>query len=118
MIRLLDEPAGLPAGRLAAAADLTPASTTQMLGLLEGRGFVARERHPTDRRVVVVVLTDEGRRLTTERRDAFRALWTELLGDLDPAQLAAGVEVFERVARVLETLADRRAAQEPAASTS
>ncbi len=99
----------LPAGRLAAAADLTPASTTQMLDLLEKRGFVDRERHPTDRRVVVTALTDEGRRLTTERRAQFRALWDEALGELEEAELIAGVRVLERMAHVLEVLAERRA---------
>ncbi len=103
----------LAAGRLAAAADLTPASTTQLLDLLEKRGMVVRERDPADR-VVVVVFTPEGRRLTAERRVQFRGLWEKVLGDLGEAELATGVEVLERVARVLETLAERREAAESA----
>ena len=101
----------LAAGRLAAAADLTPASTTQMLDLLEKRGMVVRERDPVDRRVVVAALTPEGRRLTAERRVQFRGLWEEVLGDLGEAELATGVEVLERVARVLDTLAERKDAE-------
>ena len=108
LLSLLDADAGLPAGRLAAAADLTPATTTQMLDLLEKRAFVARERHPTDRRIVVAVLTDEGRRLVEERRAAFRALWEEHLGDLSEEELATGVLVVERMGSVLEVLAERR----------
>lgn len=101
----------LASGRLAAAADLTPASATQMLDLLEKRGMVVRERDLIDRRVVVAALTPEGRRLTAERRAEFRALWEEVLGDLDEAELAVGVEVLERIARVLELLAERKAAE-------
>lgn len=101
----------LAAGRLAAAADLTPASTTQMLDLLEKRGMVVRERDPVDRRVVVAALTPEGRRLTAERRVQFRGLWEEVLGDLSEAEFATGVEVLERVARVLDTLAERKDAE-------
>ncbi|MCW3010857.1 MAG: transcriptional regulator, MarR family [Solirubrobacterales bacterium] len=100
----------LPSGRLAAAADLTPASTTQMLDLLEKRGYVTRERDTRDRRVVVAVLTEEGRRLTAERRGEFRARWAELLGELDEAEHEAGVRVLERMARVLEELAERKRA--------
>ena len=100
----------LPSGRLAAAADLTPASATQMLDLLEKRGMVVRERDPLDRRVVVAALTAEGRRLTAQRRAEFRALWEEMLGDLDEAELAAGIAVLGRVAQVLEVLAERKAA--------
>lgn len=107
---LLDSPR-LPAGRLAAAADLAPASATQMLDLLEKRGMVARERDPRDRRVVVVTLTPEGRRLTQDRRAEFRALWAEVMHDLDEEQLALGVDVLERVSRLLELLAERQAAE-------
>jgi DNA-binding MarR family transcriptional regulator len=39
-----------------------------MLVLLEGRGLVARERHPDDSRARVVTLTTKGRRL-------FQRLW-------------------------------------------
>ena len=107
----------LPAGRLAAAADLTPASTTQMLDVLERRGMVMREREASDRRVVVASLTEEGRRLTTERRAAFRELWEERMADLAPEQLAAGTEVLQRIAGFLEELSARKAAQ-PAGAAS
>ena len=107
---LLDSPR-LPAGRLAAAADLAPASATQMLDLLEKRGMVTRERDSQDRRVVVVTLTPEGRRLTQDRRAEFRALWAEVMHDLDEEQLAVGVDVLERVSRLLELLAERQAAE-------
>ena len=100
----------LPAGRLAAAADLTPASTTQTLDVLERRGMVRRERDPDDRRVVVASLTSEGRRLTAERREAFRGLWEEMLGDLEPRQLKAGTVVLTRIAAFLEELSARKAA--------
>ena len=110
LIALLEHPS-LPAGRLAAAADQTPASTTQMLDLLQKRGLVVRERDPEDRRVVTVALTPEGRRQTEERRAEFRELWADVMGDLGDEQLAVGVEVLERVGRLLERLAARQAAE-------
>jgi DNA-binding MarR family transcriptional regulator len=113
MLTCLLEHPRLPAGRLAAAADLTPASTTQMLDALEKRGMVVRERDPGDRRVVVVAITPEGRRVAEARRGEFRALWADAMGDLDEEQLAAGVDVLERVAHLLEHLAEKHA-PEPA----
>ena len=106
LTRLLDHPE-LPAGRLALAADLSPGSTTQMLDVLEKRGFVVRTRDTTDRRIVLASLTAKGRRLTEGRRAQFRAVWTEELGELDPEELAAGAAVLDRVTRVLEQLAER-----------
>src|SRR6478736_6666233 len=49
----LDERGELPAGELAAAARLTPATVTQMLDHLAACGHVERARSDTDRRVVV-----------------------------------------------------------------
>ena len=99
----------LPAGRLAAAADLSPASTTQTLDLLEKRGMVVRERDPLDRRVVVASLTEEGRRQTAERRAAFRGLWQEMLGDLPEEELEISAKVMGRIAGFLEELTARKA---------
>lgn len=109
MLTCLLDADSLPAGRLAAAAELTPASTTQMLDLLEARGMVVRERDGQDRRVVVARLTDEGRALTVARRESFRAVWAETFGDLGEAELAAGICVMERVARLMGTLGERKA---------
>ena len=99
----------LPAGRMAAQADLSPAAATQALDLLERRGMVHRERDPDDRRVVVASLTEEGRRLVEARRSAFRALWKQTLGDLSAAELAAGATVLGRVTTFLEELSAQKA---------
>lgn len=48
---------------LARRASSDPSTTRAMLVLLEGRGLVARERHPDDRRARLVTLTTRGRRL-------------------------------------------------------
>src|SRR5262249_49501622 len=53
---------------LARRVSSDPSTTRAMLVLLEGRGLVARERHPDDSRARVVTLTARGRRL-------FERLW-------------------------------------------
>ena len=53
---------------LARRASSDPSTVRAMLVLLEGRGLVARERHPDDSRARVVTLTAKGRRL-------FERLW-------------------------------------------
>jgi DNA-binding MarR family transcriptional regulator len=102
----------LSAGRLAAAAELTPASATQMLDGLERRGVVVRERDAGDRRVVVIALTEEGRRLVLDKRAEFRGLWAERMGDLGEDELRAGLEVLGRLHHFLEEVAERKRAAE------
>jgi len=48
-------------GALAKSIHLSQATLTGILTRLEGRGLVSRERSDSDRRTVVVELTDEGR---------------------------------------------------------
>jgi DNA-binding MarR family transcriptional regulator len=48
---------------LARRVSSDPSTIRAMLVLLEGRGLVARERHPEDSRARVVTLTAKGRRL-------------------------------------------------------
>jgi DNA-binding MarR family transcriptional regulator len=52
------------AGELSVAAGLKPAATTTLLDRLVAKGFVRREPSPTDRRKVLVAMTDEGMRRT------------------------------------------------------
>ena len=78
-----------------------PNTVRAMLLLLEGRGLVARERHPTDGRARCVTLTVKGRQV-------FKKLWTKseplrgrLLGAFRPDEVTALLELLHRVAEVM-----------------
>lgn len=101
-LAVLDEEGALPAGRIAAAAHVTPASVTQMLDHLEQEGLVRRERSAEDRRVVVVSLTDEGAARYAAKRETFRRRWEGLFGDLTPAEQDAGIRVLLRLTALLD----------------
>jgi DNA-binding MarR family transcriptional regulator len=98
----LDERGGLPAGELAAAARLTPATVTQMLDHLADCGHVERVRSETDRRVVVSRLTPQGRRKIEAKRKAWKGRWETALADVDPGELEAAARVLQRLAAMLE----------------
>jgi len=66
----------LSASRLAALADLSPATVTQMLDHLERAELVTRVRSALDKGVVLVALTEAGRRLVAQRRAHLRELFT------------------------------------------
>ena len=65
----LEERGELPAGELACAAQLSPATVTQMLDHLADGGHVERARLERDRRVVVSRLTPQGRRDRSQARE-------------------------------------------------
>jgi DNA-binding MarR family transcriptional regulator len=92
------------AGDLAKAAELSPASVSVMLDHLERDGIVARRRSDSDRRVVVVSLTESGRALLAEKRERWRARGREALAGLSDAELHAAADVMRRMAAMLEDL--------------
>ena len=74
-----------------------PTTLTSVLDRLEGRGHVSRNRHPTDRRALVVELTPSGRRAAASIRRAITRLEQHLLGGLDTASidgLRAGLDAL------------------------
>jgi DNA-binding MarR family transcriptional regulator len=97
----LQERGELPAGELAAAARLTPATVTQMLDHLAACGHVERIRSDTDRRVVVSRLTPAGALKIDAKREAWQKRWSQALEGLEDEELAAATRVLERLGAML-----------------
>jgi DNA-binding MarR family transcriptional regulator len=98
----LDERGELPAGELAAAARLTPATVTQMLDHLAACGHVERVRSPTDRRVVVSRLTEQGREKILAKRRVWQSRWQQALGDVSERDLRAATRVLQRLGTMFD----------------
>jgi DNA-binding MarR family transcriptional regulator len=93
----------LSVGELAAQERVQPPSMTRTVNCLEGGGYVARRPHDTDRRQVVVVLSDLGRETVLAdraRRDAWLA---RKLADLTAEERA----VLRRAAPILDQLSQK-----------
>jgi DNA-binding MarR family transcriptional regulator len=70
---------------------VTPPSITQILNTLEARGLIERHMDTTDRRVIVVNLTEQGEQVTEQADEAFSATMKRLidfLGEQQSNQLA------------------------------
>jgi DNA-binding MarR family transcriptional regulator len=94
----------LPAGGLAAVADVSPASMTQMLDRLGDAGLVERVRSDEDRRVVGARLTEAGRAVCEERRAAIEPLWQETLAGFTATELCTTAAVLDGIAELFERL--------------
>ncbi len=78
-----------------------PNTVRAMLLLLQGRGLVARQRHPSDGRARCVTLTRKGRHV-------FQTLWTKseplrarLLSSFRPDEVTALIESLHRITKVM-----------------
>ena len=98
----LYERGALPAGELAAAARLTPATVTQMLEHLAECGHVERVRSDADRRVVVSRLTGQGKRKIEAKRTAWRERWLVALEGIEPRELRTATRVLECLGNAFE----------------
>jgi DNA-binding MarR family transcriptional regulator len=94
----------LPASQLAAAAELSPPTVTQMLDQLAACGVVERTRSERDRRVVTNRLTDEGRRRLDAKEELHAKKWRQTFAELDRDELLAGAAVLERLSRLYDDL--------------
>lgn len=95
----------LPVGELAAAAQLTPATVTQMLDHLETGSHVERSRSDADRRVVLAALTKSGRRKVSEKRQAWQSRWEMALAGTSQEELAAARRVLDRLGSMFDQTA-------------
>ncbi|MBV7700565.1 MarR family winged helix-turn-helix transcriptional regulator [Streptomyces sp. TRM70350] len=90
---------------LAARLGVTPRNVTGLLDALEADGLVVREAHPTDRRALLVSLTDQGRSLTAALRAGRDELAVELFKGMPDEQVAAFTAGLEMVIERLRAAA-------------
>jgi len=95
---------GCTVGVLAEAAAVASPTATRTLDGLERDGIVIRRPSPTDRRSVLVTLTDRGRELMLEAREARRAARAELYARLSPAEQEEAERILRRLAEVIRSI--------------
>ena len=86
VLALLEMHDGMPMTRLAEELDVALPNATGIVGRLVDRGIVQRTHDDSDRRLVLVTLTDAGRRLIGEMESGRRDRMSRLLAHLDDDQ--------------------------------
>ena len=95
---------------LAAREGVTQPAMTQLISRMEDSGLVRREASPEDGRVVLVVITDEGRAMLARRR----AERTERLGHVLAQLTPEHRELLASALPALDALADVPRDDDPA----
>lgn len=94
LMSMLERHGELPMSRLADVLDISLSNATGLVDRMEERGLVERARVPDDRRVVLVRITENGRRALADAelfRDEMVAKILERLGDRELSRLVASV---------------------------
>ncbi len=97
-LRRSGDPCQLTAGELREAMMITSGAMTTRIDRLEGRGLVRRVAEPADRRVVLVTLTDEGRRMVDAALVDHAANELRLVGALTRADRTRLAGLLRRLA--------------------
>jgi MarR family transcriptional regulator, organic hydroperoxide resistance regulator len=95
LMSMLDRHGELPMSRVAELLGVSDSNATGLIDRMEEHGFVERVRHPEDRRVVLVRISDRGRQILADVEVLRDDLVVRILGRLDTTQL-------ERLALALE----------------
>ncbi len=82
--QLFREPDGLRLGELSKRTMVTNGNVTGLVERLETEGLVVRQALPSDRRVTITRLTDEGRAIFQRMADAHETWLKDMMSDVDP----------------------------------
>ena len=100
VLGLLSRDGALTVGELAAAEKVQPPSMTRTVNCLADKGLVRRGPHPTDRRQVLVLLTERAADVIAESRRRKDAWLHQRLRELTPAER----QILREAAPILERL--------------
>lgn len=101
-LSVLDRHEAMSPGELADHEKVQPPSMTRVIAVLEERNLVQRAPHPTDRRQVILTVTDDGRALVNRvrrRREAWLAQRLQELSEEELSVLAAAAPILEKLSQ-------------------
>lgn len=93
---------GTPATKIAPLMGLEARSLTRLLKTMEEKGLVYREGDSTDRRMVRIVLTREGRRKKQKARETVLRFNEVVRERIDSDKLNVFFEVLQQINRIIE----------------
>jgi DNA-binding MarR family transcriptional regulator len=99
----LEKHRAMTPGELAEHEKVQPPSITRVIASLEERGLIQRMPHPTDRRQVVLNVTDQGREVVQKVRQLREAWLARRLRDLTPAERAVLREALPILEKLSQT---------------
>jgi DNA-binding MarR family transcriptional regulator len=98
ILMMLEANAEVSPKRLSNVMNIPGPNLTLILDKMENRGLLGRSQSPSDRRVLLLKLTREGRALVKKMHAVAQEMEAELLKFLSPAESAMLFELLKKVA--------------------
>ena len=102
LLEALRETPELPVGEIADRAGVAPPTATRMLDCLARDGFVQRRHSESDRRSVLVSLTDHGQAAVETAHDVIEDWRREVFESLDPEEREPAARLLTRLSQIME----------------
>jgi len=102
LLKTLRSENGTPVGELSRKMHLHISTVSSILDRLERKGYIARKREETDRRVVTVHLTDQGKRITTKGPEPAQGKLLYGLQKFSHQEVMELYEALEKIVHLME----------------
>ena len=83
---------------IAKMREITVGTLTTNMSSLEDKGYIVRERSKEDKRVVLVSLTEKGRKAFFHHRDFHKHMIQAIVRDLDEDEISSLVKILSKLA--------------------
>ncbi len=101
LLAALSDSQALTQRELADRVSSDPSTIRAMLVLLEARGFVKRESHPTDSRAKTVTLSVAGKRTLKKLWNAGQPIRDQMVESMSSSEVTELISLLQRLAAVL-----------------
>lgn len=96
----IDEPRKMSS--IAKSLSITVGTLTTNMNNLEDKGYISRERSKTDKRVVLVRLTEKGRKAFFHHRDFHRQMIRSVVKDLEEDEMKVLITCLQKLTRFFD----------------
>ncbi len=93
---------GTPATKIAPLMGLEARSLTRLLKSMEEKGLISREADPSDKRLVRILLTKEGRKKKERSRETVLKFNETVREQIEDEKLAVFFDVLQRISKIIE----------------
>jgi MarR family transcriptional regulator, organic hydroperoxide resistance regulator len=93
---------GTPATKIAPLMGLEARSLTRLLKTMEEKGLIHRQSVSSDKRMVRIVLTKEGKKKKEKSRDVVLRFNEVVREKIDSSELTVFFEVLQKISRIIE----------------